>query len=380
MDKSQVRSCISGSGSITYDPTTGVIGGGGGGGGTSWELLGNGGTDPAINFAGTTDAEDYVIRTNNVERLRVFSGGRISINTSSTFTYLNVSGGTYLSGNNGTSHLLEIIGANDNLVNVDGTGVVIGATDSTNYSEIYAQADGLLHFGSNKPMEFVGQVKIVDGTQGAGKLFISDANGVGSWQSSGQVNLTTGVTGILPISNGGTGGSVYAGEDLLDTQVASSSSVIDLLLTGTYTRYIVRVSNLVTATNSTILGLRVGTGGTPTYQSGASDYCWTRVFASAVGAQGGAANTDTKILIGSNGGQSNSATRGYSSDIIIVRPSQTSDYHTLYYQGFLTDSSGVYYYQAGGGLYLSTTAVTAVRIFLNSGNIASGTFKLYGIR
>lgn len=33
MDKSQVRSCISGSGSITYDPLTGIIGGGGGGGG-----------------------------------------------------------------------------------------------------------------------------------------------------------------------------------------------------------------------------------------------------------------------------------------------------------------------------------------------------------
>lgn len=31
MDKSQVRSCISGSGSITYDPLTGIIGGGGGG-------------------------------------------------------------------------------------------------------------------------------------------------------------------------------------------------------------------------------------------------------------------------------------------------------------------------------------------------------------
>ena len=35
MDKSQVRSCLSGSGSITYDPLTGVIGGSGGGGGGS---------------------------------------------------------------------------------------------------------------------------------------------------------------------------------------------------------------------------------------------------------------------------------------------------------------------------------------------------------
>jgi hypothetical protein len=35
MDKYQVRSCLSASGSITYDPLTGVIGGGGGGGGVT---------------------------------------------------------------------------------------------------------------------------------------------------------------------------------------------------------------------------------------------------------------------------------------------------------------------------------------------------------
>jgi hypothetical protein len=40
MDKYQVRSCISGSGSITYDPDTGVIGGGGGGGATWGSITG----------------------------------------------------------------------------------------------------------------------------------------------------------------------------------------------------------------------------------------------------------------------------------------------------------------------------------------------------
>ncbi|NQY07188.1 MAG: hypothetical protein HRT68_13615, partial [Flavobacteriaceae bacterium] len=37
----------------------------------AWELLGNAGTNPATNFVGTTDAQDLVIRTNNVETLRV---------------------------------------------------------------------------------------------------------------------------------------------------------------------------------------------------------------------------------------------------------------------------------------------------------------------
>src|SRR6478752_4880746 len=38
---------------------------------TSWNLLGNSGTNPGFNFAGTIDAVDYVVRTNNLERLRI---------------------------------------------------------------------------------------------------------------------------------------------------------------------------------------------------------------------------------------------------------------------------------------------------------------------
>ena len=53
MDKSQVRSCISGSGSITYDPLTGIIGGGGGGGGDSISYYLNGSINQGT-FSGNT--------------------------------------------------------------------------------------------------------------------------------------------------------------------------------------------------------------------------------------------------------------------------------------------------------------------------------------
>ena len=46
-----------------------------------WTLLGNAGTDPTVNFIGTTDAQDFVTRTNNIERTRVTSGGNVGINT-----------------------------------------------------------------------------------------------------------------------------------------------------------------------------------------------------------------------------------------------------------------------------------------------------------
>jgi hypothetical protein len=48
----------------------------------SWKLIGNAATNPATNFLGTTDNTDLVIRTKNIERIRVNSNGTIGINFS----------------------------------------------------------------------------------------------------------------------------------------------------------------------------------------------------------------------------------------------------------------------------------------------------------
>jgi hypothetical protein len=540
MDKSQVRSTINETFPIGYDSTTGnvfidttganpndvltyasgTVGwqpGGGGGGGSSWELLGNAGTDPATEFLGTTDNKDFALRTNNVERLRVYSGGRVSINTSSAFQYLNVSGGTYFSGNNGTSHLLEIIGANDNLVNVDGTGVVIGATDSTNYSEIYAQADGLLHFGSNKPMEFIGQVKIVDGTQGSGKLFISDSNGVGSWQSSGtvlagfvpytgaigDVNLgantlisallkangsgglgiqgSGGSNSILVGAGGGQNSTFYGGAKLdyatantlpvldvsknlvssagtgfvkvtagvvsydnttygtgtvtsiataglisggtitgsgtittamatnklvgratagtgvmeeitlgtnlslsgttlnaglpISTQVASGSSVIEFTgLSNAYNNYRIDINDFLASTAGATFQIRVGTGGTPTWQTGTS-YEWRRGYYATSVATNNSIADDKIVVSGAIGTTTSQAVNGF---IRVYAPSQASNWHMIYTEiQFKTNTSEqVILYSCGW--YAATTAVTAIRLYMSTGNLAAGTFRLYG--
>jgi hypothetical protein len=44
---------------------------------SGWSVTGNAGTNPAVNFLGTTDATDLVLRTNNTEYLRITSAGAI---------------------------------------------------------------------------------------------------------------------------------------------------------------------------------------------------------------------------------------------------------------------------------------------------------------
>ncbi len=56
-----------------------ITNGGGGGSSTAWDMSGNSGTDGSINFIGTTDNNDFTIRTNNRTRLQVEADGDIGL-------------------------------------------------------------------------------------------------------------------------------------------------------------------------------------------------------------------------------------------------------------------------------------------------------------
>jgi hypothetical protein len=61
--------------------------------GKPWLLTGNAGTVAGTNFIGTTDAIDFVVRTNNTEKLRVQSDGNVGIGTTAPIHKVDVVGG-----------------------------------------------------------------------------------------------------------------------------------------------------------------------------------------------------------------------------------------------------------------------------------------------
>jgi len=117
-----------------------------------WSLTGNSGTNPAVNFLGTTDTKDLVLRTNNLQQLRISSIGTVLIGRATDVfcggalvvtgcTPLNVGGGGDV-----TSGDHELINAGSTFsiggepshaglsigYRADGTGAVGGIVRSTN--------------------------------------------------------------------------------------------------------------------------------------------------------------------------------------------------------------------------------------------------------
>ncbi|MBP1675781.1 MAG: hypothetical protein H6Q20_340 [Bacteroidetes bacterium] len=117
----------------------------------------NDGTQWVANWIGTNDVADFVTKTNGAERLRVTSGGKLLVGTSSSLT-------------GGANAIMQINNGTTN-----------------------------------------GALQIVDGTQGAGKVLTSDANGLATWTDGSGIAWTLkGNTGITA-NNAAYGSSLTAG-------------------------------------------------------------------------------------------------------------------------------------------------------------------------
>lgn len=197
-----------------------------------WGFSGNGGTIPGTDFIGTTDKADLVFKTDNVEALRLGTDGNLQLtaiaSTSRSFKVSDATpdnnggnltiqagsavvsgqgvgggnlvlraGNSWNGGGTGESGKVQIIAgvntlSNDNLKGIE---FFTGEDGFDNPIErMRIDADGNVGIGTSTPavkLDVVGEIKITDGTEGAGKVLVSDANGKASWGNASGSSSTT---------------------------------------------------------------------------------------------------------------------------------------------------------------------------------------------
>jgi hypothetical protein len=179
-------------------------------GSTAWLLTGNSGTNPAVNFLGTTDAQPLVIRTDNTERVRITAAGDVVVQNQDPLgtptTVLRVLGGN--SGAGATQVVLQA-GTGQGGVNLlewqDDLGNILGVIDNS----------GLVGIGTPAPV----QKLHVEGNGTASAVFVEGGVGVGTVNPLATLHvydegtLTPGATQVVIQA-----GTNQSGVDLLQWQ------------------------------------------------------------------------------------------------------------------------------------------------------------------
>ena len=109
-----------------------------------WSKTGNSGTTAGTNFVGTTDAIDFVTKTNNTEKMRVTSSGNVGIGTNAPGSALDVKGTLRLSGS--TSGYIGLTAA----AAAGSTTYTLPSADGVSGQALLTNGSGILSWGANR--------------------------------------------------------------------------------------------------------------------------------------------------------------------------------------------------------------------------------------
>jgi hypothetical protein len=170
----------------------------------------------------------------------------------------------------------------------------------------------------------------------------------------------------------------------IKTITANNDATIDfvngsggVVLDGTYKVYAVVISDLVPVTDTTDLYLRTSTNAGSTYDATAGNYSHhiDELITGTATYSGSTASLSHMIIAKSMG---TGAGEAYNLTIFAYSPAGTNN--TAFGWSYVgTNRNAVMQRGNGGGIRISAADVDAIRFLMSSGNIASGTFTLYGL-
>jgi hypothetical protein len=167
---------------------------------------------------------------------------------------------------------------------------------------------------------------------------------------------------------------------LLQTQTASSSASLSFTssISSTYDNYLVEFINVLPATDGATLFLRMSTDGGSTYVSTSSySYLAYRFDSGSAGA--GGSTSATAIVFAETNGIGSSSAFGLVGSATMFNPGSSSLHKPVSGEVYFRSAAGTRIKHTMAGAFESNTAVNAFQFLMSSGNIASGTIRVYGL-
>lgn len=165
----------------------------------------------------------------------------------------------------------------------------------------------------------------------------------------------------------------------LATYSPSSAASVDItgILTSAYEKYRIEFS-LLPATDDVELWLRTDSNGGASFDSAANNYRYNELSSTNV-----LAVQDTEIVLAggaaANGSVGNATGEGVAGTIIIHGLGSATLYPMITSHASAVCADALVRNMACSGIRESAAAIDAVQLLFESGNIASGTVRVYGI-
>lgn len=268
-----------------------------------------------------------------------------------------------------------------------------GATSDVNLGNNYITAKNakIAGTGGNGFIELLPQNAGVATPASGVRLWVDNAGRLG-WRSASGYAISfddTGLNGsrnyVLPNASGTLAltSDLDLKQDnlLISSATASNSAVIDFTLPTGYDYFELFIEHLIPQTNATSLFLRLSIDGGATFLAGASDYEVHKNTLTGIGGTtyapsfGLAAQIAPIVaLIGNTSG------RFFRCSFRIFHPSDATQNKNITGEFSMQRSDGQPALGNISARVFNTSAVNAIRLLMNSGNIASGTFELWGYK
>lgn len=209
------------------------------------------------------------------------------------------------------------------------------------------------------------------------------AGGVTYGDGTTYANTTAGTSGQLLQSNGASAPSwvtASAGAvTFISSVTASSSATVSFTSIGaTYGTYMITFTRVIPATDNVRLRVRTSTNNGSSYDSGAGNYRYAYSDSKSNNTASSFGESNTYIELQGSSLSNDVNVNGLNGFFYLYGPSTAGYVQNSWNTSHINTSTDVVMTVGAGGTMLISD-VDAIQFYMGSGNIASGTFRLYGI-